>query len=75
MIRDRIPEIIQAAGKHCETTVMDDEEYIQALRLKLVEEAQEALQSAPNDLLIELADLQEVIIAIMSIYGITQDRA
>jgi predicted house-cleaning noncanonical NTP pyrophosphatase (MazG superfamily) len=74
LIRDRIPEIIRAAGKQCETDMMTDEEYIQALRSKLVEEAQEVEQAAPNDLLTELADLQEVIAALMAVYGISPEQ-
>ncbi len=70
LIRDRIPEIIQAAGKQCETVVMPEEEYIQALRLKLIEEAQEAQQADPTDLATELADLQEVMAALMVVYDI-----
>lgn len=74
LIRDRIPEIIRAAGKQCETTVMAEEEYIQALRSKLVEEALEAQQAAPEDLVTELADLQEVIAALVEVYGLTPEQ-
>jgi predicted house-cleaning noncanonical NTP pyrophosphatase (MazG superfamily) len=74
LIRDRIPEIIRAAGKQCETVLMTDEEYIQALRSKLVEEAREAHQAAPGDLVTELADLQEVIAALMAVYGISPEQ-
>lgn len=74
LVRDRIPDIIQAAGRQCAIAQMTVEEYQQALREKLVEEAQEAALSvernsagtAPADELIrELADLYEVIDALM----------
>ena len=74
LIRDRIPEIIMAAGKQYEAVVMTDDEYIQALRSKLVEEAQEAKEADLDDLINELADLQEVITALMSAYSISQEQ-
>lgn len=74
LIRDRIPEIIRAAGKQYETVVMFEEEYIQALRSKLVEEAEEAQLASPDDLVTELADMQEVIETLMRVYGITPEQ-
>lgn len=40
LVRDRIPEIIQAAGGHPVIRVLDDTSYRAALLAKLVEEAQ-----------------------------------
>ena len=74
LIRDRIPEIIQADGKHYELVVMTEEEYIQALRSKLVEEAQEAQKAATEDLVTELADIQEVIKAILKASHISPEQ-
>ncbi len=74
LIRDRIPEIIHAAGKQCETEVMPEAEYIQALRDKLVEEALEAQKVEPADLATELADICEVMDALRAVYGITQEQ-
>jgi predicted house-cleaning noncanonical NTP pyrophosphatase (MazG superfamily) len=74
LIRDRIPEIIKSAGKHYEAVVMSDEEYVIALRSKLVEEAQEVEKAAEKDLITELADLQEVIAALMSACSIDPEQ-
>jgi predicted house-cleaning noncanonical NTP pyrophosphatase (MazG superfamily) len=74
LIRDHIPEIIRSTGKQYETVVMMEDEYTQALRSKLVEEAQEALQAMPGDLATELADLQEVMAALMVVYGISPEH-
>ena len=60
LVRDRIPQIIEAAGKTCVTRVLSDVEYIAALDLKLQEELNEYL--ADGDLE-ELADLLEVLMA------------
>ncbi|TAE56625.1 MAG: hypothetical protein EAZ88_03705 [Oscillatoriales cyanobacterium] len=45
LVRDRIPDIIRESGNECETAVLSDEEYRQALRQKLIEEAAEVAQA------------------------------
>ncbi len=72
LIRDRIPEIIQAEGKRFDIEIMSDAEYQLALLSKLSEEAQEASQATPEKLAAELADLYEVIDAVMAAHGIDQ---
>jgi len=72
LVRDRIPEIIRQDGRDCEIAVMSEEEYLQALREKLVEEAQEAAEADPAKLVTELADLREIMDALMAAYGIEQ---
>ena len=67
LIRDRIPEIIRRNGHVCELEIMSAEEYGQALREKLIEEAMEAASASGYDLLTELADLYEVMNALMKI--------
>ncbi|MFB8792180.1 MAG: nucleoside triphosphate pyrophosphohydrolase [Potamolinea sp.] len=74
MIRDFIPEIIHQAGNYCEVAVMSETEFRQALREKLLEESQEAASVKTNeDLLSELADLQEVLDTISQVYGISRE--
>jgi predicted house-cleaning noncanonical NTP pyrophosphatase (MazG superfamily) len=41
LVRDKIPEIIRNSGNQCEITILSNLDYIEALRDKLVEEAQE----------------------------------
>jgi len=72
LIRDRIPEIIRSDGKQFDFKIMSENEYRQALLEKLVEEAQEAAQSCDDNLPIELADLYEVIDAVMAAWKIRQ---
>ncbi|HNT24166.1 MAG TPA: nucleoside triphosphate pyrophosphohydrolase [Anaerolineales bacterium] len=74
LIRDRIPEIIRADGKQYEIETMPEAEYVQALREKLVEEALEAQKAEGNDLIKELADLGEVMDALMAYYGIGHEQ-
>ena len=53
---------------------MNREEYRQALREKLVEEAEEVAGASQDELITELADLNEVVEALMSSYNITSDK-
>ena len=70
LIRDRIPEIIRQAGRECEVETMSLKDYHQALFNKLVEEAKEAAEAKPDNLVEELADIYEVIDAILNIVEI-----
>jgi predicted house-cleaning noncanonical NTP pyrophosphatase (MazG superfamily) len=66
LIRDRMPEVIEAEGHFCRTEILDDAAYIHALKRKLVEEADEVLKaSSPDEIIAELADLCEVIDALL----------
>ena len=68
LVRDRIPEIIEASGKTCVTEVLSQEAYIQALDKKLSEELAEYQQSKSLE---ELADLLEVMGAVVKARGYT----
>ncbi|NER81120.1 MAG: nucleoside triphosphate pyrophosphohydrolase [Leptolyngbya sp. SIO1D8] len=73
LIRDRIPTILEAQQIPfaVETMTVD---YQQALRQKLVEEAQEAAEAEGADLITELADLLEVIDATLMADGLERDQ-
>ena len=58
LVRDRIPEIIEASGKWCVCSTLSDEEYLTMLDAKLNEELAEYQESKSME---ELADLLEVI--------------
>jgi predicted house-cleaning noncanonical NTP pyrophosphatase (MazG superfamily) len=60
LVRDKIPEIIEASGKTCETDILSDEEYLQMLDKKLDEELAEYHKDHNIE---ELADLLEVLYA------------
>ena len=60
LVRDKIPEIIEASGKTCEVEILSDEEYLQMLDKKLDEELAEYHQEQNIE---ELADLLEVLYA------------
>ena len=74
LIRDRIPEIIEADGKRCRVEVMDDADYVRSLRAKITEEAAEVAEAAGEDVVAEIADLLEVIEAFRASCGVTEDE-
>ena len=71
LVRDRIPEIIAAAGKKCTSIVLSDEEYLKMLDAKLDEELAEYYQDQNIE---ELADLLEVIFACAIARGYTVEQ-
>ncbi|MCL5419816.1 MAG: nucleoside triphosphate pyrophosphohydrolase [Candidatus Marsarchaeota archaeon] len=70
LIRDRLPEIMKREGKAVKTHRADDSEYIQKLKAKLVEEAAEYSRDENVE---ELADLMEVIYAVLAFKGVGRD--
>ncbi|WP_297054672.1 nucleoside triphosphate pyrophosphohydrolase [uncultured Dubosiella sp.] len=75
LVRDHISEIIDADGKTACCRIMEEEEYRNALKKKLVEEACEA-QGAYNkeELVKELADVLEVVEALQDANGISLEE-
>jgi predicted house-cleaning noncanonical NTP pyrophosphatase (MazG superfamily) len=73
LVRDLIPRIIEADGRRPVIRILGDEDYEAALRAKLIEEAVEARDAPSDRLLAELADVVEVINALLPILGLTWD--
>lgn len=73
LVRDRIPEIIDADGRQCGTEIMSDDEYHRALLAKLVEEAQEVAAADRDELVKEIADLYEVIDALLVAFDMNKE--
>ncbi len=73
LVRDAIPDIIHRSGARCATATMAEDEYRQALREKLVEEAREAAGADRQALVTELADLYEVLDAILASHGVSRE--
>ena len=68
LVRDRIPEIIEASGKSCSVETLTDEAYLAMLDAKLNEELAEYQESKSLE---ELADLLEVMRAVVTARGHT----
>lgn len=75
LVRDRIPEIIEAAGKTYRTQLLEQQEYRSELQKKMREEMAEYLgATSDKDALEELADLLEVIHALTGVHGSTPNQ-
>lgn len=61
LVRDKIPEIIEADGKTAKTHVLNNTDYLEELIKKLKEEFEEFNADRNVE---ELADIQEVLLAI-----------
>lgn len=71
LVRDKIPTIIEQSGKISITQQLDDEEYLTKLKEKLGEELKEYLSSGKIE---ELADLVEVVYAILDYSGVSLEE-
>lgn len=71
LVRDRIPEIIEASGKTCKIEILSDEEYLRMVDAKLDEELAEYHKDQNIE---ELADLMEVIYAAAIARGYTLEQ-
>lgn len=71
LVRDRIPEIIEASGKRCEIQILEDEEYLRMIDAKLDEELAEYHKDQNLE---ELADLLEVIYAAAEARGYSVEQ-
>ena len=71
LVRDRIPEIICRNGEMPTISLLGDEEYARELNKKLQEEVNEYLESGSVE---ELADIEEVLRAIVSLKGLSYEE-
>ncbi len=73
LVRDRIPELIRQSGREPDVRHLVGDALVAALGEKLVEEAREAAEvvGSRGHLVEELADLREVMVALMAARGIT----
>lgn len=75
LVRDRIPEIIEKAGKRPVIHTADEKEYWKTLKMKLKEEVEEVLEDGTEEeIREELADLLEVVNAICEFRGFDKEK-
>lgn len=72
LVRDKIPAIIESRGEVVTSRILTEREYKQALLVKLIEEAQELLESDGS--LDERADVGEVLAALDIACGWSADQ-
>lgn len=71
LVRDRIPEIIEASGKICVVEILSDEDYLRMVDAKLDEELAEYHRDQNIE---ELADLLEVVYAAAAARGYAPEQ-
>jgi predicted house-cleaning noncanonical NTP pyrophosphatase (MazG superfamily) len=75
LVRDKIPQIIEQAGKTFTTRILEDDEYLEELRKKAFEELEEYMNASDNETALEeLADVLEIIHALAECHGATIER-
>ena len=74
LVRDFIPDIIEKNGEIPITRILEDDEYKKALFQKLKEEVEEVCSaSTTDDVLEEVADVYEVLLAIVELHNHSMD--
>jgi predicted house-cleaning noncanonical NTP pyrophosphatase (MazG superfamily) len=71
LVRDKIPEIIESAGKKCNSKTISDKEAILFLVDKIKEEADEFIENSCKE---EVADVLEVVYSIIKKSGWTLEE-
>ena len=71
LVRDKIPQIIEKSGKNPVIKTLSQKDFIKALDLKLKEEIAEYIKSKSVE---ELADIEEVILAILKVNNISRSQ-
>jgi len=74
LVRDKIPGAVVAGGESAKVSRLRPDQLAAALKLKLVEEAFEARDSTPTELVNELADVVEVVEALLRASSISKTK-
>ncbi|MFJ8512165.1 pyrophosphohydrolase domain-containing protein [Lysinibacillus xylanilyticus] len=75
LVRDLIPQIIEAEGNTCSIRVLKQGEHIEEIKAKMQEEALEFLEAAsPKEAIEELADILELVHTAIQMYGVTYEQ-
>ncbi|MFE7062043.1 phosphoribosyl-ATP pyrophosphohydrolase [Sutcliffiella sp. NPDC057660] len=75
VVRDNIPQIIEATGKKFTTRILKDQDFIKHLKQKCYEELNEYCAADTNEEAIEeLADLMEIIRSLAQYHGTSMEE-
>lgn len=70
LVRDKIPQVIEAAGKKFDIKIADKEQHYKLLEDKLKEEVNEFLTDKNLE---ELADVMEVLVGLSNVMGYSEE--
>ena len=71
LVRDKIPEVIRAQGRECDTSIVARDEKYKLLEAKLQEEVNEFLEDKNLE---ELADVMEVLFGLAEALGYSEEE-
>ncbi len=71
LVRDKIPQVLDAKGIKSVTRTVEGEEYFARLVAKLKEEVEEFAKDVNEE---EIADIMEVLNAVISVKGFSRER-
>jgi len=74
LVRDKIVEGIIASGNKPQYRTLSEDEFLIELKKKVIEEAVEIPRAGGEDLVKELADLQEVIDSVLNALQVSKDE-
>ncbi len=75
LIRDYMPEVMHSQGVEVTARIMEQDEYMQRLKDKLLEEASEVVEAQTSaEYIEEIADLIEVIQALVNATGLSNEQ-
>lgn len=75
LVRDKIPQIIEASGKTCTTRNLAPREHLGEIKNKMQEEVLEFQQAAnEKDAIEELADILELVHSALDVYGVSYEE-
>jgi predicted house-cleaning noncanonical NTP pyrophosphatase (MazG superfamily) len=74
LVRDEIPKIIESNGDVPTIRILGDNEYLEALYVKLHEETNELANASESEQLSELADVLEVVLSAADALGFSQEK-
>ena len=71
LVRDKIPEVIRAQGRECDTSIVAGDEKYKLLEAKLQEEVNEFLEDKNLE---ELAEVMEVLFGLADSLGYSEEE-
>jgi len=75
LVRDNVPTQLEITGSQLDWRYLNDAEYDEALREKLIEESEEAQQAeSREDLIKELASILEAMDALCALHSISKEE-
>lgn len=75
LVRDLIPQVIEAGGKTCSIRVLEQGEHLEEIKVKMQEEALEFLEAtSPKEAIEELADILELVHTALQMYDVSYEQ-